>query len=72
MTRLHGLERTVRATCPSTRMMVCGGGSTRKDHAVLESLEIVFGVTVAVLAMAVFAVMIWANLRVDGGPRLLG
>jgi hypothetical protein len=52
--------------------MVCGGGSTRKDNAVLESLEIVFGVTVAVLAMAVFAVMIWANLRVDGDPRLLG
>ena len=52
--------------------MVCGGGSTRKDNAVLESLESVFGVTVAVLAMAVFAVMIWANLRVDGDPRLLG
>jgi hypothetical protein len=48
-----------------------GGGSTRKDRAVLESLETVFGVTVAVLALAVFAVMIWANLRVNGGPRVL-
>ena len=37
----------------------------------LEALEITFGATVAVLALAAFAVMIWANLRIDGGPRLL-
>jgi hypothetical protein len=36
---------------------------------VLEALQITFGATVAVLALATFAVMIWANLRIDG-PRL--
>ncbi len=52
-------------------MLDAGGGTTGKGTAVLESLEIAFGAVVAVLALAVFAVMIWANRRVDGGPRLL-
>ena len=37
----------------------------------LEALEITFGALVAVLALVTFGVMIWANLRVDGAPRLL-
>ena len=31
----------------------------------LESFEITLGVTLAVLALATFAVMIWTDLRVD-------
>ena len=38
----------------------------RKGPAVLETLEITLGAIVAVLALAAFAVMIWANARVDG------
>jgi len=33
---------------------------------VLETLEITLGAIVGVLALAAFAVMIWANARVDG------
>jgi hypothetical protein len=36
-----------------------------------EALEIVFGAAIAVVALAAFALMIWASQRMDRGTRVV-